>query len=310
MKRKVHVKLLSLILLFVILLTGCGLGSSKVETPSVDRAGNPLEIPAKIEKIISLAPSVTQTIEALGLKEKLIAVDTQSPFYTENLDKLPQFNMMAPDLEALAALKPDIIFVTGMSSVGGEDPFKQLRDLEIPVATIPSSISIEGIKEDTQFIADSLSLSDAGKKLNDEMQAEIDKFAKIGQSITTKKKVLFEIAALPDIYSFGQKTFLHEMIELLGAENVLADQESWVALNEEEAIVKNPDVILTSVNYIEDPVKEILERNGWDKVTAIKDKAVFAIDNASSSLPNHNIIKALKEMALAIYPEEYKEMKE
>lgn len=310
MKRKVHVQLLSLILLLVILLTGCGLGSSKVETPSVDRAGNPLEIPEKIEKIISLAPSITQTIEALGLKEKLIAVDTQSPLYTENLDKLPQFNMMAPDLEALAALKPDIIFVTGMSSVGGEDPFKQLRDLGIPVATIPSSTSIQGIKEDTQFIADSLSLSDAGKKINDEMQAEIDKFAEIGKTITAKKKVLFEIAALPDIYSFGKNTFLHEMIELLGAENVLADQESWVALNEEEAIVKNPDVILTSVNYIEDPVKEILERNGWDKVTAIKDKAVFAIDNASSSLPNHYILKALKEMALAIYPEEYKEMKE
>ncbi len=76
---------------------------------------------------------------------------------------------------------------------------------------------------------------------------------------------MFEIAALPNIYSFGQETFLHEMIELIGAKNAFADEESWISVSEEAAVAKNPDVILTNVSYIEDSVGEILARTGWEK---------------------------------------------
>ena len=68
----------------------------------------------------------------------------------------------------------------------------------------------------------------------------------------------------------------------------------------------DPDVILTSDNFSnEDPVTEILGRTGWENVTAVKNGQVAYIDNAASSLPNHHIVDALKEMAKAIYPEEY-----
>lgn len=306
---KKNITIISLILLLLIVV-GCSNAGEKIQLPDTDRAGNAIEIPEKIEKIISLAPSTTEILEALGQKDKLIAVDNQSPFSVDGLDELPQFDMMAPDLEALGALNPDVIYVTGMSNVGGEDPFQPLRDLGVSVIAIPSSTSIKSIQEDIQFVADTLKVSEEGKKINDDLQAGIDQIAKIGETITDKKTVLFEIAALPDIYSFGKNTFLHEMIELIGATNILEDQDSWVALNEEVAISKNPDVILTNVNYLEDPIGEILGRQGWEKVSAIENKEVYGIDNVSSSLPNHNILKALKEMALAVYPEEFKELKE
>ena len=120
-----------------------------------------------------------------------------------------------------------------------------------------------------------------------------------------KKTVLFEISALPYIYSFGTGTFLDEMIVLMGAENVMGDQVSWISVTEESAVAANPDVILTSVNYIEDSVGEILGRSGWENVTAVANNAVYYIDNGASSLPNHHIVDAMLEMALAVYPEEY-----
>ena len=93
------------------------------------------------------------------------------------------------------------------------------------------------------------------------------------------------------------------MIEIIGAENLLADQEGWISVSEELILSKNPQVILTNVNYIENPVEEIKERAGWDSVEAIKNGEIYYIDNMSSSLPNQNIVKALEEMLRAVYPE-------
>ena len=144
-----------------------------------------------------------------------------------------------------------------------------------------------------------------GDALIAEMQAELDRIAAIGATVTDKKSVYFEISAAPDLYSFGSGVFLNEMIELIGAENILADQEGWLAVDAETVVAANPDVILTNVNYIEDPVAEILGRSGWEGVNAVKNAQVFYIDNMASSLSNQNIVKALDQMAQAVYPDLY-----
>ncbi len=141
------------------------------------------------------------------------------------------------------------------------------------------------------------------------MQERIDAIAAIGSTIEEEKTVMFEIAALPTIYSFGKNTFLHEMIELIGAKNVFENEEGWISVNEEAAISENPDVILTSVNYIEDAVGEILAREGWENMKAIQNQDVYYIDNGKSSLSNHHIVEALEEMAQVVYPEKYAELK-
>ena len=286
-------------------ITSSGTQTEAVSLPTQDREGNPIKVPSGITKIISLAPATAQVIDTLGLKDKIIAVDTQTPLYAAGLDTLPQFDMMAPDCEAMLALKPDIVFVSGMSMVEAKDPFKPLRDMGVCVAVIPSSDSIDGVKKDIQFIADCLGESEQGNAITEAMQKDIDEIAKIGAAIGDKKTVMFEISALPDIYSFGNGVFLNEMLDIIGAKNVFADQKSWIAVTEESAVSANPDVILTNVNYIEDPVNEILSRKGWQNVTAVKNKAVYYIDNAASSLPNQHIVDALKQMAKAVYPEEY-----
>ena len=97
------------------------------------------------------------------------------------------------------------------------------------------------------------------------------------------------------------------MINIIGAENVFADKKGWIAAEPEIVVNLNPDVILTNVNYIENPTKEILSRSGWENMKAVKDKQVYYIDNIASSIPNHNIVKALKEMAKAVYPDKYKD---
>lgn len=283
--------------------------AAAAEKPTQDRSGNAITIPDTVEKVIVLAPSTAQVLAEIGLTGKIIACDTQTPLYVTGLKEgIPQFDMMQPDLEQLLSLKPDIVFVSGLSSLGGDDAFKTLRDAGICVADIPSSNSISDVKKDVEFIADCMGKSAEGKKLTADMQTDIDAISAIGKTITDKKSILFEIASAPSIYSFGKGVFLHEMIELIGATNALGDQNSWISVTEEAAVAANPDVILTNVSYEPDPVGNIKKRAGWENVSAVKNNAVYYIDNGASSLPNHHIVDALKQMAKAVYPEQYKDI--
>lgn len=290
----------------IVLMLSC---TALAAVPTQDRQGNAISVPDEVVKIISLAPASTQVLEALGLLDQVIAVDTQSPSYVEGLDALPQFDMMTPDVEQIAALEADIVFTSGMSYLDG-NPFEALTNMGVCVAEIPSSSSIQAIEEDILFIAACVNKEAEGQAIVDEMQGKIDALAAIGAQIEDKKTVLFEISALPYIYSFGQNTFLNEILDIIGAENVFAAQDGWISVTEEDALAANPDVILTSVNYIEDPVGEIKSRAGWDAVKAVANEDVYYIDNGASSLPNQHVVDAMIEMALAIYPDAYAEYAE
>ena len=281
--------------------------ASAAAKPAQDRAGNAITVPDSAAKIVSLAPATTQVLDDLGLADKIVAVDTQSPMYVTDLPAdTVQLDLMNPDLEKITALAPDIVFASTMSSAGGEDVFQPLRDAGICVAEIPTSSTIADVEKDVQFTADCVGQSAKGQALVDGMESEIAAVKAIGDKITDKKTVLFEISPLPSLYSFGTGVYLDEMLGLIGAKNALADQQGWVAVTEESAIAANPDVILTNDNYSsKDPVADILALPGWENVTAVKNKAVYYIDNGTSSLPNHNITKALVEMAKAIYPDAY-----
>ena len=287
-------------------------GAKEASLPSLDltmdRAGAPITLPAKVEKIVSMAPSTTEILIDLGLADKIIAADTNTQKDGLLKQDIPYFNMMKPDAEKLIALKPDVVFISGMSNAKGNTPFSPLIDAGICVINIPSSSSIEAVYLDIAYIAAAVKQEEKGAKIIANMKKEIEAVRKKGAAISQDKKktVYFEIGSAPHMYSLGTGTFINEMIEIIGAQNILADQKSWIAVSDEMVLAKDPDVILTNVSYIPNPIDEIMARAGWASLKAVKGKKVFGIDTNSSSRPNHNIIKALKEMAKAVYPEIYK----
>ena len=281
--------------------------AAPAEKPTEDRSGAPISLPDEIDSIAVMAPSIAETVVDLGCGDLITAIDTQTEAYAlEGVPAgLPAFDMQAPDTEALAALEPDVVFVSGVSVIEGENMFQPLVDMGVCIVSIPTSSSIAAVEEDIAFLAACLGRAEEGRQIVSGMQTEIDAIAAIGETVTDRKTVYFEISAAPYCYSFGEGVFLNEMIDLIGAENVLAGQEGWLSVEEESVVSANPDVILTNVNYIEDPVGEILARPGWEGVTAVQNGGVYTIDNKTSSLPNENIVQALKEMAKAVYPDLY-----
>ena len=298
-------KILSLItsiIVFSFILVGC----SKKDVVITDREGNEVTISNKWERIISTAPANTETLVELGLADKLVAVDQYSSDVAgipENIEKIDFTN---PDAETIISLNPDLIIASGHNKSGSsDDPFKLVKEAGISVVYIPSSESIQGIYDDIMFIADITNTKEKGQEIVDNMKSQIDEISQKAKNVKEKKKVYFEIGPAPNLYSFGNSTFLNEMIELVGAENIFKDENSWLAPTEESIIERNPDVILTNVDYIENSVQEIKSREGFENINAVENNQVYLIDKNSSSRPSSHIIKALNEMAKAIYPDVY-----
>ena len=287
------------------MLVACGNqnGNNREGESIIDREGFPITIPTEIETIVSIGPSNTEIIVGLGFMDKIIQADLHSADIPGLAEGIASMELMSPDLERIINLDPDIVFVIGMTRVqGDDDPLRQVSDVGIAVIYMPTSTSIADIKEDIRFIASVLGADEKGEELVAGMTNEIERIRAIGESITDRRTVYFEISPAPHMFSFGSGTFLNEMIEVIGAINIFADQEGWIGVADEVLLEANPDVILTSVNFMDDPEGEIMSRPGWDAITAVQNGDVFTIDTASSNRQSHNIIRALREMAEAIYP--------
>ena len=275
-------KILALIMtLSIFVLSGC---SSQTDRMVTDREGTEVNIPTKIEKIISTAPSNTEVLMALGLGDKLVAIDKYSTDIEGINTELPQIDFLNPDAETIIGLEPDIVIASGHNKTGSvEDPFKAISEAGIPVVYIPSSDSIDGIYKDIEFIADVVNERSKGKEIVDDMKAQVEEIKAIGDTITDKKSVYFEISPAPYLSSFGKSTFLNEMIEIIGAKNIFENEEG----------------------YMENPTEEIKSRDAWENINAIKNNEVYLVDQNASSRPSQNVIKALEQMAKAVYPEHY-----
>lgn len=297
-------KILALIMtLSIFVLSGC---SSQTDRMVTDREGTEVNIPTKIEKIISTAPSNTEVLMALGLGDKLVAIDKYSTDIEGINTELPQIDFLNPDAETIIGLEPDIVIASGHNKTGSvEDPFKAISEAGIPVVYIPSSDSIDGIYKDIEFIADVVNERSKGKEIVDDMKAQVEEIKAIGDTITDKKSVYFEISPAPYLSSFGKSTFLNEMIEIIGAKNIFENEEGWVSPTAEAIIDANPDVIITNAGYMKNPTEEIKSRDAWENINAIKNNEVYLVDQNASSRPSQNVIKALEQMAKAVYPEHY-----
>ena len=312
-----HITLLKKIVVIFVLgtitLNGC---AEKESREIYDRAGRKTEIQGPINRIVSTAPSNTEIIVDLGLADKLVAIDRHSvnirvlrsnaasmDGYPEIPAGLPLLDFFYPDAELIVRLKPDIIIASGHNTTGsGDDPFRLLGEMGIPVVYIPMSRSIDDIYKDIAFIADLLSMQHKGEEVIKTMKAEIAEITQRTAFIENKTTVYFEISAAPEMISFGRDSFLDDMISAIGARNIFANDNWIVSPGAESIIERNPDVILTSVNYIDDPIGEIKSRPGFEHINAVINNRVYQIDTDSSVRSSARITLALRQMSYAVYP--------
>ena len=298
-------KILSIsMLIFFVTVIGCSRGTNQ----AVIKEGGETEN-NKITRIISAAPSITEIIAGLGLAGKLVAVDKYSKDVEGVKADLPEIDFFNPDIEAIAGMKPDII-ISGEINTNGREaaPYRFFTQLGVHVVEIPTSNSINDIYHDIMTIAQSLGVAEKGEELVREMRGQIEIIASrvrsktnAANSASETKTVYFEIAPAPNTVSFGRETYLNELIEIIGAQNIFAAEKRWFTPGPEAVISANPDIIfiLSGISNSE----EVKNRPGFRYVNAVRQNNVYVIDANRASRPSQNIALALEEMYKAVWGE-------
>lgn len=266
----------------------------------IDGAGNEVVINKKPERIISLAPSHTEILYGLGLKDKLVGVTTYCDYPSEVKEKEKVGDSFTVNTEKIIELQPDIV----INYWPIEDSVKkQLQAADIEVLTYsPESIGqvIEtikaiGIATDTQEVAEGI-INDIENK-----KEEITHIVKDAP----KPKVFYEIEYSSALWTVGEGAFIDELIVLSGGENIAKDADgAYAQYSLESLIEKDPEIYITNTFNME--VKgssNIKDRPGFEGIKAIKDGNIKILDGNLLSRPSQRVIEALELMAKAIHPE-------
>ena len=297
------------VLMLAFLLVGCGTAedTTKEGAPSeetgykvTDDRGVEVAFDTVPETVVSLQPSNTEILFALGVGDKIVGATDYDTYPPEALEIERVSDSVVFNSERILELNPDVVIAY---TIGEEEAVKVLEDAGVKVFVVQSATSFEDVYGDIEQLATVMGVKDKGEQLNKEIKAKIaDVQAKVAD-VTTPKNVYYEVSPLPSIYTTAGDTFQQEILDAAKVNNIFGDQKGWIQVSEEDIIAKNPEVILTTTNYIEDAVGEILGRNGWNTIQAVQNKQVFLLDADTLSRPGPRIGEAVELVAKAIYPE-------
>lgn len=273
----------------------------------IDDAGREVTIEKKPEKIVSIQASITEILFALGLGDQLIGVSDYCnyPKEAENITKVGGQDI---NVELVLSLLPDIVFVTDYHYKAHPEVLNQFEKAGIKTVVVGSAESFDKAYASMEMIGKSVGAESEANAIISDMKERHEKIKEKAKEIKEKKRVYVEVFPEPDIFTTGKNTFIHEMLESIQAINVAGDQEGWVKLNEEEAVTLNPDVIITTYGYYsENPKEQVLSREGWKEVPAIKNGQVYDVDNDTVTRPGPRLIEGVETLAEIIYPEVFKQ---
>jgi iron complex transport system substrate-binding protein len=271
-----------------------------------DASDQVVKIEKKPEKIVSLIPSNTEIAFALGLGDEVVGV-SDFDNYPEEVTKKEKIGGMEFNQEKVISLKPDLVLAHASTALNSQAALQQLKDVGIPVLVVNDAQNFEQVYDSIKMIGKATGQSENAEKLIADMKKRLAELKTKAAEIKEKKKVLIEVSPEPEIYTTGKNTFMNEMLSWINAENIAADQEGWIKMDQEAMIQKNPDVIITTYGYyVENPAEKVLSRKGWENVKAIKNKQVIDINSDRVTRSGPRIVEGVEDLAKAIYPEVFK----
>lgn len=270
----------------------------------VDASGEEVTLEEAPGKIVSIMPSNTEIAFALGLGDKMVGVSEYDNYPEEALD-IEKVGGMELNIELILSLEPDLVFA---HESNGEETIDQLREAGLNVFVVNNATNFEEVYESINMMSMITGTEDKGLEIIQSMEEGFAELAEKAEAIDEEdvQTVFIEISPEPEIYSPGNHTFEQEMLTLINAENGVTE-DGWVMINEEAVIEMDPDVIIVTYDYVEDPVGEVMNRDAWQDITAVKDGRVIQVDTDLVSRPGPRLVEGAEAFAKAIYPEIFDE---
>jgi iron complex transport system substrate-binding protein len=279
----------------------------------VDDTGYATSMDAFPNKIVSLAPSSTEILFALGLDDKVVAVSNYCNYPYNFTAWIAAGNMTSigdfknPNMEVIASLSPDLILAT--AGVQGET-VGTLRNLGYNVLVLnPANIS--GVLQNIELVGNATGKSAEAAALISNIQSRIDAVVNKVANAASKPEVYYEVWYDPtSLWTAGAKAWQNELIEKAGGVNVFADQQLDYFQSSAEAVIsRNPDVIILPKEGMGKgapfwgSIEDVKARPGWSSISAVQNDRVCTVDSDTIARAGPRVADAVEELAAAFHPE-------
>ena len=296
------VKLVSLLLCLILVCPVFGCAEDAAVTVT-DMTGREITLDAPATRIVALTASDCEILYALGAGDTLVGRGEYCD-YPEDVQDVPSVQSgYETNIEQIIALEPQVVLMATMAQTT-----EQVEALE--------AAGVRVVVSDAQDIAGvytAIELIGAVTGKNEEAAALVagmkDSFAAIAAEAKGdgSKTVYFEVSPLEyGLWTAGKGTFMDELAQMVGLKNAFEDVEGWTAISEEQVLERDPDYIVTISMYYGEgptPVEEIMGREGWQELKAVKNGAVFNADSNEISRPGPRLVDAAQALYDFVYGE-------
>lgn len=267
----------------------------------VDDLGRSVNIEKIPQRIVSLAPSNTEILFALGLREKVVGVTEHCNYPPEALDKEKIGGFSTPDIEKVVALQPDLILAADIHS---KEVIPALEERGLTVfALVPENL--DGTLEDIQMAGEITGKEEEASELVKQMENRIKVITDKTENLQERPNV-FYITWHEPLWTSGSGTFIHELIDKAGGVNIFQDVIEHKAVDIELVIARNPEIIIACSGHGEakdEPFEWAKSEPRLQAIEARKNNRIHQIDADLVSRSGPRIIDALEWFAYFIHPE-------
>jgi len=291
--RKLTIMLFGLYLLA----TGSLLASRDVK----DEIGRKVHLPDNPQRVVCLAPSLTETVYALGLGTIVVGVTDFTDYPPEAQSKPSVGGLADASIERIVSLRPDLVLSLGV--INREETVDELGHLGIPVYVVNPQ-GLHGILESIQHVGDALNRSGEAQRLLQHLEEQRAAIA-VRVAKLPRPKVLAVIWYDP-VITAGSNSYITDVITAAGAQSVTADMaQVWPQISLEEVLRRAPDVVLL-VRGVHGGITEedLRSHAGWDQLKAIHDHHVIYMGERLFH-PSPVVFEALEQLAKKLHPEAF-----
>ena len=269
----------------------------------VDGMEREVVLPGPAQRIVSIAPSNTEILFAIGAGDQVIGRDEVSDYPPEALEVASIGSTYGElNTEAILALEPDLVLAATITS---PEQVQTLEVLGIPIFLLPNPEDFSGLLEKINIVGILTGHEAEAEALAEELEARI---TAVTQKTADAKSVsvFYEVDGTDPTapWTTGAGTFQDVLIGLVGGENIAADIAGWGQMSLEEIVTRNPQVVIFGEGpWVPTTVESYSDRSGWGEIAAVVDGRVYGIDTNWVDRPGPRLVDALEEMALMIHPE-------
>lgn len=283
------------------ILTGMPFMANITPRTFVDDAARKLYFAKPPQRVVSLAPSITEMLFALGLDEQIVGV-TDFCNYPPAAAAKPKIGYTHPNLESLLALRPDM--VAAPSEFLRADVLAKLDELKVPVFILRAK-SLEDVLSHLHLLGRIFERSTAADAVARHMRERFDQIARKLQA-TGNARVLYVLNSQP-LITVGPESYIHQMIGLAHGINIAgAASGAYPRLNMETVLEKDPEVLIFPVGTTEGVSEH--ERhtwNRWTRLSAVQHKRLHVVSSDALNRPGPRVVEGLEQLARAIHPEAF-----